>query len=317
MSAAAPHVTFGGLVRSEWIKLWSLRSTWWLYAITIVLFIGVAALAASSSGTWSASYLNPANGPTTGGSEPPAALLAVERNQEMVRWAASALIFAQLIVSVLGVLSMAGEFGTGMVKSTLAAAPRRTGALLSKLLVLFLASALVAAIGTVLATIAATAIMTSNGWNLDFTDPYLWRVLAGIVGYVGFAGALGVLVGAIIPVQAGAIPTVIGILLVLPIIMQLLGALLGWDWLTDAAQFLPNNLGGSVYGYPIVEAQRAAAPDLGFSGSVSSTPWFDWIDLGDGRRRLAIGDGAAGLLLLAWLILGWIIAQPLTKRRDV
>ncbi len=44
--SATSHITAGGLIRSEWRKLFSLRTTWWLYAITIVLFGGIAALSA-------------------------------------------------------------------------------------------------------------------------------------------------------------------------------------------------------------------------------------------------------------------------------
>jgi len=325
MTAIAHRVTFGGLLRSEWIKLFSLRTTWWLYAITIVLFVGVAALSALSSGSWASSYLNPENpaiAAAPGASAPsmPAALVAVQVNAELVRWAAPVLLFAALVVSVLGVIAMAGEFGTGMIKSTFAAAPRRTDALLSKLLVCFLASVATGAIGTLLATAVSAGIMSANGWAIDLADPYLWRALGGTIGYVGFAGAFGVLIGALIRVQAGAIPTAIGILLVLPTIVALLSSLLDWNWLTNTAPFLPSNLGNSFAGYPTAEAMQAADPDgSSYVGSGSASPWLNVDQLDDGTEqvtRLSVGDALAGLLLLAWLVIAWAFAQLVTKRND-
>lgn len=325
MSATAHRVTFGGLVRSEWIKLFSLRATWWLTTITVVLFAGVAALSALASGPWDSSYINPETRETLGGDPSgtvPPLLLTAEVNQELVRWSAPLLLFAALVISVLGALSMAGEFGTGMIKSTFAAAPRRTGALLSKLLTVFLASLLVGAIGAAIGTAASAAILSSFGWPIDLADPYLWRALGGTAAYIGFAGAFGVLVGAIIRVQAGAIPTVIGILLVLPTILSLLSALLSWDWLSNVAPFLPNSLGSSLSAYSVAEAAQGAGGTA--AGIEPPSLWLDATEVTsatpDGETlvtRLTVGAALAGLLLLAWLLVTWIFAQLLTKRRDV
>ncbi len=337
MSAATPHASFGGLVRSEWIKLFTLRTTWWLYGATVLLFVGIAVLIALNAGPWTSSWLNPDNPDIWDPSMSPAdiaqskaamtATVGPQVSQEWIQWAAPVLIFAQLVVSVLGVLGIAGEYSTGAIKSTFAAAPKRIGALFAKVLVFFLTSVAVGVIGIAIGAAVSFAFLSAYGWPLDLGDQYVWRALGGAVAYLGFAGAFGMLIGAIIRVQAGAIPAAIGILLVLPTIVSLLSSLLDLSWLYNVGQFLPYSLSNGLASYDYASAAYDADPTDTTNGLNPPTMWIAPVHDGYDQAgnpdpsldsgKISLGPAMDAVALAAWLVVGWIVAATVTRRRDV
>lgn len=100
--------TFAGVMRGEWIKLLSLRSTWWALASAAALMTLVSLAAALSL---SAMADDPATAPG----------IKQMHGAEIV---ASGFPFGMLIIAVMGALFMTGEYSTGMVRSTFAAVPR-------------------------------------------------------------------------------------------------------------------------------------------------------------------------------------------------
>ena len=127
--AAVPtRATFAGTVRGEWIKLLSLRSTWWVLAATIALITGVSLAVAASLDAMAA---DPA---TAGG-------LATANGAEAV---SGGFQLGMLTLAVLGALLITGEYSTGMIRSTLAAVPTRVPVLVAKAVVLTVLTALVA-----------------------------------------------------------------------------------------------------------------------------------------------------------------------------
>ena len=117
--SSASHLTTAGILRSEWIKLRSVRSTVWSYAIIVVVSLGMALLMSTTF--------------NFGG-----ATLPAEQHVYIVMQASTfGIYFGQLIVAVLGVLIISGEYSTGMIRSTLTAVPKRIPALAAKALVLF------------------------------------------------------------------------------------------------------------------------------------------------------------------------------------
>src|SRR3974390_3785927 len=95
---------------AEWTKLWSFRSTMWALVSTGVAVVGLCAL---STGTVSASDL--IDDPT--------------------RRSLIGIFLGQLIFGVLGVLVMSAEYGTGTIRATLSAVPRRPVVLAAKVVV--------------------------------------------------------------------------------------------------------------------------------------------------------------------------------------
>nr|BFE76901.1 hypothetical protein GCM10020092_102020 [Actinoplanes digitatis] len=129
-------VTQARVIRSEWIKFWSLRSTTVTLATAVALLVGIGLLAAGMLG--SGDIGGPGPGP--GNLGPVAASLA-------------GLTFAQLAFGTLGVLFMASEYGTGMIRSSLTAVPRRLPVLWGKIAVF---GGVVLVVGLAAAAIAFT-----------------------------------------------------------------------------------------------------------------------------------------------------------------
>jgi len=211
---SSSHVSFGRQLRSELIKLLSVRGTWWSVAIVAVLTIGVAVLFA-------------ANLPTGMG------------NPIMV--IVSPVQFTMLLAGILGVISVTGEYSTGMIRSTLTANPVRGGVLAAKAAVLGAFLFVISLVIFLVATVIVMPILASNGTPFDLADPSatILPILAASASMALFA-LLGVGIGFLLRSGAGAIAVTVGIIFVLPVILTLLSAFLpDLTWLIDAADYLP------------------------------------------------------------------------------
>ena len=140
--------TFAGIMRGEWIKLLSLRSTWWALAATAAVTTLAALAAAASLGSM-------ADDPTAPG-------IQQLHGAEVI---ASGFPFGMLTIAVLGALLITGEHATGSIRSTFAAVPTRLPVLAAKaltLLALTAAALFSLGIGTLLRSTAAslTAALT-------------------------------------------------------------------------------------------------------------------------------------------------------------
>src|SRR6201986_1912299 len=155
-ATVAGPVTQVRVVRAEWTKLRALRSTWWCGLSAVVLIVGLGAAIAGAGPPY---HVSAANSAAAGVS---ASLLG--------------LLFAQLVIGVVGVLAFSGEYGTGMIRATLAAVPSRLPVLWAKVIVL---AGLVLPV-TLLCAFAefftATAIAASRGGSvISLTDPGVLR----------------------------------------------------------------------------------------------------------------------------------------------
>ncbi|GAA3350947.1 ABC transporter permease [Amorphoplanes nipponensis] len=226
VSAAPPRlrVTQARVIHSEWIKFWSLRSTVITLAVAVTLMIGIGLLASSMSGSGAA----PAGpGPNPGDLGPVDASLA-------------GLTFAQLAFGTLGVLFMASEYSTGMIRSSLTAVPKRLPLLWGKIAV-FAAVALVTGL-------AASAIAFTGGQALigdgaaSWTDPGVARAVIGSAVILAGSGVLGLALGALLRSTPAAISTLFGVMFLLSGVAQLL---LPDSWGDRVVQYLPSDAGGA------------------------------------------------------------------------
>jgi len=115
---AVQRVSQGKVITSEWLKLTTLRSSW----ITMVLGIGALAFLGGVIGFFTNrewDRMRPAR---------QAAFDAVGSSLGGVR-------VAELAIGVLGVLFVTGEYGTGMIRSSLTTVPKRLPVLWAKALV--------------------------------------------------------------------------------------------------------------------------------------------------------------------------------------
>lgn len=255
--AVAP-VTFGRVVRSEWLKFRTLRSTWSVLAAAMVGVIVIAGIIAWN--TRSGTGLAPED------SAPSATLQGY--------------YLGQLLIASLGVLFVSGEYGTGMIRSTLAAVPRRLPVLVGKAVV-FTAIVLVAMTATAFAAfLLAQSITARYRPAYSLSDPGVLRVVVGTGVYLTLIGLVGAAIGWIVRSTAGALVTVAGLVLVLPVVF---GSLFG-AWGRHVAAYLPNGAGASfstTYRNP---------------GGLSAWTGF-WV-------------------MLAWAVVTFGIAAVLLRRRD-
>lgn len=217
-------LTFGGVLRSEWVKLRSLRSTVWSYVIVVVLALGMALV-------MSLSFLSGDTDAVGLSKEAQAVLL--------VQGSTFGAYFGQLVVAVLGVLVITGEYSTGMIRSTLAAVPSRLPALAAKAVVLFAVTFAVGVVSTVGAFFVASAVFADAGITANLLDPDVILPLLGAGLYLALVALFALGVGTILRSSAGGIATVVGVLLVLPLVLQMIPA----DWVQDVLPYVLSTAG--------------------------------------------------------------------------
>ncbi|UFU02335.1 ABC transporter permease [Ruania suaedae] len=229
---AGAHVSFGRVLRSEWIKFTSLRSTAWTMSITVLVMVGFALLS-----VWGITQIlsNPemAAGP---GGEP----LVPGENESafMATMIASSYVMAQIVVAVWGVLVVSGEYSTGQIRSTLAAVPKRLPVLAAKGVLVALTSFVVGTLGTVLSVLAVTPMLNSNDLALDLGDSETLRILLGAPLYLAAIALLALGFGSLLRHSAGGIASVLGLLIVLPALSAI-----PLDWVGDIAPYFPGAAG--------------------------------------------------------------------------
>ncbi|MFY1626436.1 ABC transporter permease [Micromonospora sp. WMMD723] len=193
---------FRQVARMEWIKLSSVRSTWWLTVATVL------SMAATGVGV-GLGYR----------SHTPVATTAQILNNSL-----SGAILAQLFLGVLGVLLVTGEYGTGQIRSTFAAVPRRRTVLAAKAAVCGGAALAVGMTGTSAGylggqlAIRGTAIPTAS-----LGDPAVLRAVLLTGGYLAATALIGVGVGALVRHSGAAIGTLFALMFVPTIVVGLFG----------------------------------------------------------------------------------------------
>jgi ABC-2 type transport system permease protein len=231
-----------GIVRSEWIKLRTVRSTLWCYGLLIVLVVGVGTLIASLANFGDGGFSGGAplgNGTITGDA---AGSIVVGLNT-------AGLNIAVLIVAVLGSLIITGEYSTGMIRSTFTAAPKRTGALTAKGIILAVTAFAATTVGVWLSALITWPILSAKHIDVALGDPAVFLPLLGGAVYITMIALLAFGFGTILRSTAGSLATVLGLMLVAPIILELLSALTGARWVAHVSELLPQNAGSYLFAY--------------------------------------------------------------------
>jgi len=198
------------LFGSEWIKLRSVRSTYFSMLAAAVLSIGVSAIACGTvASNWP--HMSPAD---KAGFDP-------------FRVSLAGLLIAQLAFGVLGVLAITSEHGTGMIRTTFAAVPHRRSVLLAKAAVLSVVAAPLALLLSFTAFGIGQAELASTGVSVSLSAPGAMTAVLGGAGYLMAVTLLGFGFGALIRHSAGAISGLFGLVLVLPMVAGTIPA--PWD----------------------------------------------------------------------------------------
>jgi hypothetical protein len=222
ISPLAGPVTPVRVVRSEWTKFRSLRSTWWSIAVTVLAAVGVGVLtSALAAGNHDASVV-------------PAAVAGRSELGGLV---------SQLAVGVLAVLFISAEYGTGMIRSSMIAVPRRLPVLWAKLGV-FTAVVLPVTLASSLGAYALGQVLwRAHGRPaVALTDPGVARIVFGAAVCILLAGVIALAIGALVRNTAAGITTMVGLYFVLPIVAGEMP-----QRIADLSRFLPSNAGGAVW----------------------------------------------------------------------
>ena len=222
------RVCGGRVLHSEWAKLWSLRSTWITLGLALLFLVAFGLLAAVE-------YRSRINS----GQRIDADFAAATA----VSLSLFGTNFAQLALGVLGVLVTAGEYSTGMIRSTLIAVPRRLPVLWSKSAVFSVVALGVATTGVVITFLLATGILAGTPAALTIGKPGVLRCLLGAGIYLGLVGVIGTALGVLLRSVAGGISVLIGALMLVPGLTSLLPS----AWHNDISPYLPTNAGQSMF----------------------------------------------------------------------
>jgi ABC-2 type transport system permease protein len=217
-ATADAGVSLRRVITSEWIKFRTLRSSWYTLGAAVAALIVIALIIGyvTSTSDWS----------------------SLEADDRAASSPLRGYFLGQLFIGVLGVLFVAGEYGTGMIRSTIAAVPKRLPVVAAKSAVFGLVALAAMTVSSFIAFFGAQAFLSGAA---SLSDPGALRAVAGVGVYLALIGILGGALGWIIRSTAGAIAALVGVLLVIPVVVQAVPTTLT----TTVAQYLPADAGGS------------------------------------------------------------------------
>jgi ABC-type transport system involved in multi-copper enzyme maturation permease subunit len=223
-SASRGRVTQARAVRAEWIKLFSLRSSWITLAVAVIAVIGLGALfSAVTASHWSE-------------------IRPEERlHFDPVGVSLRGVMLAQLVIGVLGALVITGEYATGMIRSSLMAVPRRLPVLVAKAVVFAGVTFVLMLVSAFIAFFVGQAALGSHGTTL--AAGHALRPIVGVALYLTVVALFALGLGFALRNTAGTIATVFALLLVVPGLAQLLPT----SWQPHVLPYLPSNAGASVF----------------------------------------------------------------------
>jgi ABC-2 type transport system permease protein len=250
---------FPDALRAEWIKFWTVRSTTWSTVMLFVLGAGLTVLVCATSAEWLASS---------------------EADESPASFVAWGMMFAQITAIVLGTLAVTSEYGTGMIRATLAATPSRGTVLAAKALVLsgtlFVAGTLTAFAGY----FAGNWFLENEGIGIALSDDGVLRAMFGSGLYLAGLGLLAAAVGLLIRHTAAALSLVLGLVFVVGTMVFLLPGAWG-EWI---GKLMPGNAGSTI-ATAVSFNPNALAPWTGFAvfaAEVAAVVLVGWFTF---RRR--------------------------------
>lgn len=208
-------VTERRVIRSEWIKLWSVRSMIIGFGFAAAVAIGFGAIFSSAGSARRGELVNP------------------------VQLSLAGLNLSRLIIGVLGVLVISAEYSSGLIRTTLATVRSRVAVLRAKVVVFGAATAGVATVAAFTAFFVGQALYTGARGSAAISDPGVLRAVIGAAVYCVGVGLLGLALGFLLRSTAGAIGVLFATLLLIPG----LAGLLPWSWSETATKYLPSNAG--------------------------------------------------------------------------
>ena len=230
---------FRDVLRSEFCKLRTVRSTYWSVIAAVAFMLGFAGLEAV--------FL------------PSRVSDQSEAHLDAVRVSLGGSHLSQIAFGVLGVLTITSEYASGMARATFSAVPRRLHVLAAKALVFSMTTFLVGAAASVGAFVLFQALLSGDTFRASITEPGVARALVGGGLYFAVLGLLGLGLGTIIRSSSGAIAALFSLLF----IPQILAQLLPQAWKESVGRYVPMQAGSQIFSQQSEPA--ALSPWAGFA----------------------------------------------------
>jgi ABC-2 type transport system permease protein len=233
----------GDVLRSEWTRLRTVRSTYWTLLGAAVFIVGLAAIVCSvevaqfdklTAGDKAA--FNPVTFSLVGAG------------------------LGQLAVGVLGVLIITNEYASGMIRTTFASTPQRTTVLVAKAAVFGTVTFVVTTLASFGAFFVGQAILSRKNLGVTIGEPGALRSVVGSGLFLAVLGLFALGLGTILRKTAGAIAALFGVLFILPVIVSLLPSSM------DGIQkYLPSNAGQEIIFGSGQSSSDVLSPWVGFA----------------------------------------------------
>jgi ABC-2 type transport system permease protein len=221
--ATAYRASTTGALRSELTKLRSVRSTYW--TLFLLVLAGIAWAIANCAGEAS-------HWPQT----PPQDRMGFDPTQASIVGLA---LLGQLVIVVLGALTITSEYSTGMIRTSLAVFPGRRTLYASKAAVLTAVTLVIAIVTSFVSFFIGQYLLRGTHAAATLSQPNVLRAVVGCALYVVLSGLLAFGIGAIVRSTAGAMTAAFGLLFLLPQLAKALPS----SWYADVVRWLP---GGDV-----------------------------------------------------------------------
>ena len=285
------HLTFGGCLKAEILKLWSLKSTKILLLLNIAFMLGMAALSA-----WSFKLM--ASMDMTTGKK----LAQARPVAEVDMWMSisSAATITALVIGIFGVMAITSEYTTSAVQSSLVANPRRGLFYVSK----SAAVALFSFVGGLIGVAAAYGIvrLMFAGFDVTALSGDEWRImpvtLVGMPVVMAVVALLAQGLGGMTRSTVGGVVAMVVLFMVLTTALSLVSmatSKISWlKWVGSLSGLTPNSA-------------MTTFLSAGCQSSAGETVQSYWMP----------NWWQAGLALLAWSIVSWLVGLVVTRKADV
>ncbi len=221
-------------VASEWTKLVTLRSTKWALLIAFAGTVLVSFLSTNGARHQSPGFY---------------------QNFDPTNASLAGFALASLVIGILSLLSMTGEYGSGTIRSSLAATPQRAVFFAAKAVVMGTFALVLGLVLSFLSFFVGQAVLSGAAPTATLGDPGVLRALLESGAFLAFLALFGIGIGAIVRHSAGAIAVFVGCTLLLPLLLHNVAG--------DPSKFMPAMLLGN-----------SVAAVVSVSGALSSTPAF-------------------------------------------
>jgi ABC-2 type transport system permease protein len=263
-------------IRAEWVKLRSVRGSWWLVLAGILLTVGFGMLICSAVDT-------------AGGSPGCVPGAAGCGDEDVVLNSLGGAYLGQIAFVALGIMAITSEYASGTIRTTFLAEPVRRRVVVAKTGVVAVVTLITGSVAATSSFVLGQRILHGNGFVpangypfVSWTDPAALRAIVGTANYLALAAMLGLGVGAILRRSGAAIAVVLGALY-LPMIVSLL---------------IPE---------PIRNWVQVGSPMMAGLAVQSTVPRSDSVPL---------GPFAGLAVTMAWAVVALGLAAWLVRRRD-